>query len=125
MKNVIVKKSKIHGKGVFANKDFKKGKVVLEWNPKRIFTRKEIMRLPAQKRIYIERLSGNKYILMEQPERYVNHSCEPNTYTKNSSDIAKRNIKKGEEILSAYSNDELLNKFVCRCKSKKCRGLVR
>ena len=34
MSNVIVKKSKINKKGVFAVKDFKKGEIVLKWNPK-------------------------------------------------------------------------------------------
>ena len=34
--DVIIKKSRIQGKGVFANKDFKKGEIVLRWNPKKI-----------------------------------------------------------------------------------------
>jgi len=36
MKSVVVKKSKISGKGVFASRDFKKGEIVLRWRPKKI-----------------------------------------------------------------------------------------
>ena len=31
--DVEVKKSEIHGRGVFAKKDFKKGEVVMRWHP--------------------------------------------------------------------------------------------
>lgn len=34
--NIVVRKSKIHNNGIFANKDFKKGDVVLKWNPKQL-----------------------------------------------------------------------------------------
>lgn len=34
MKGIVVKKSKINKKGVFAARDFKKGEAVLKWNSK-------------------------------------------------------------------------------------------
>jgi len=59
------------------------------------------------------------------PERFVNHSCNPNTYHKEKKDIAIRNIKKGEEITSDYSVNGINNwKIKCLCKSKNCRKIV-
>ena len=40
MPDVIIKDSKIQGKGVFANKNFKKGKMVMKWDASIILTEK-------------------------------------------------------------------------------------
>lgn len=44
LKDISIKKSKIHGKGVFAKRDFKKGEVVLKWHPKKL-TKKQVNEL--------------------------------------------------------------------------------
>jgi hypothetical protein len=33
-KDVVIKKSEINKKGVFATRDFNKGEIILSWNPK-------------------------------------------------------------------------------------------
>ncbi len=119
--NVIVKKSQINGKGVFAAVDFKKGEVVLGWNPKPI-KKADISKLPKNDLKYAGKFGG-RYHLMQPPERYVNHSCEPNTKVKNKSDVAIRNIKKGEEITSTYSK-QLTGAMECRCGSKECKKII-
>lgn len=119
--DIIVKKSKIHGKGVFANKNFKKGEVVLRWNPKKI-TKKKSEELSTKERHYLEYQNG-QYLLMQPPERYVNHSCDANTKVKNQSDIAVKDIKKGEEITSNY-NKKLPVSFNCKCGSRKCKIIL-
>lgn len=118
-KDIVIKKSKISGKGVFAQRDFKKGEVVLKWNPKPL-TKEEFEKLTSKKLAYVLHI-GRKYFLMQTPEKFVNYSCEPNTFTKNLSDIARRNIKKGEEITSNYGK-EGLDISECKCGSKKCKG---
>lgn len=118
MKNVIVRKSKIDGKGVFAQRDFKKGEVVLKWNPKPL-TKEEFEKLPSKKLVYVLRVR-RRYFIMQTPEKYVNYSCQPNMFVKNLCEFAKKNIKKGEELTSDYGNEELDN-FKCRCGSSKCR----
>ena len=60
---------------------------------------------------------------MQSPERFVNHSCESNTTVKNRSDIAIKNIKKGEEITSNYSSHGI-ESFKCKCGSKGCKGII-
>ena len=42
MTDVTVKKSKIHGMGVFAARNFKKGEVILKWNTSHELTNKSI-----------------------------------------------------------------------------------
>ena len=62
---------------------------------------------------------------MGVPERYVNHSCKANTYSKNGFDIAKRDIKKGEEITADYTKEDVLFGFKCGCNSKTCKGTIK
>ena len=54
---------------------------------------------------------------MQEPEKYVNHSCNPNTKYGNYSDIVIRDIKKGKEITGNYSDIDSINdieKYNCR-----------
>ncbi len=51
--DVIVQKSPIHGKGVFASRDFKKGEVVLHWEISHILSKEEVERMPEEKKRYV------------------------------------------------------------------------
>ena len=62
-------------------------------------------------------------MVMQAPERYINHSCDPNVFIKNWKIIAMKPIKKGEEIVFDYSiNSDFPVAFRCRCGAKSCRG---
>ncbi len=123
MKDIIVKKSKIHGNGVFANRDFKKGEVVIKYNLKRL-TKEEFENLSEAEKHYTSYKNG-KYFLFLPPARYVNHSCEANTNPMNESDIAIRDIKKGEEITADYTKENVPNlNMKCNCGSKNCKGII-
>lgn len=123
--NIIIKKSTIEGEGVFANRDFKKGEVVIKWNTDTTLTKEEVDNLPEKEKRYAFP-SGGKFILQQSPAKYVNHSCDPNTkVVDNNSDVALRDIKKGEEITSDYSDSFIPGQtMACTCGSKKCRGIV-
>ncbi|MBN2422374.1 SET domain-containing protein [Candidatus Woesearchaeota archaeon] len=124
MSSVIVKDSKIQGRGVFADKDFKKGDIVMKWDASMILTEKEAKKIPARYKKYLVFFKG-KYIMAQYPEKYLNHSCEPNTKEGNLCDIAIRDIKKGEELTTDYSiNSPPQLKMKCNCKSKKCRKII-
>lgn len=99
--NVVVKESTIEGLGLFANRPFKKDEVVLKWNPK-ILTAGEVQGTPAELKRFINKLEDGTSALMQIPERYVNHSDNPNTKPVGSSDVALRDIEIGEEITSNY-----------------------
>lgn len=100
MKDIILGKSKIgqFDTGVFANRDFKKGEIVLKYNLK-VLSQKEFDNLPAEEKKFTHERDGVIYSY-PAPERYVNHSDKPNTVQdfEIGADIAIRDIKKGEEI---------------------------
>ena len=123
MSEIIVKNSKIKGKGVFTARNFKKGEIILKWKSKQILTQKQVYKLPNSEKHYISTYTQDEYLLQQAPERYVNHSCDPNTKVKNNCDIAVRNIGKDEEITSDYSKDNngIQLHFKCNCGSKNCR----
>ena len=121
-KDVIVKSSKIEGKGVFALRNFKKGEIVFKWHPKKTMSKKEIPNLSKNEQEYVC-CTDRKCILEGIPERFVNHSCEPNAYINNLRYIALRDIKKGEEITEDYSkNTNGKIEFKCRCGSESCKN---
>lgn len=118
---MFVAKSNIAGQGVFASRSFKKGEVVIIWQPK-IITENEFQSLPEAEKHFIYGVEG-QYIYMQTPEKYVNHSCNSNTKTDGLKDIAVRDIKKSEEITADYNSDGVIT-FRCSCGTENCRGLV-
>ncbi|MBI2151219.1 SET domain-containing protein-lysine N-methyltransferase [Candidatus Woesearchaeota archaeon] len=125
MIDTIVKKSKVEGLGVFALRNFKKGEVVIKWDISQQLTPKSIKKIPEKDKRYVAHFNG-KFILMQPPARFVNHSCDANTYANNFCDIAKRDIKKGEEITGDYSEEAISGEImVCKCGSKNCRSIMK
>jgi SET domain-containing protein len=122
---VIIKRSPIEGKGAFAARDFKRGDVVIRWDVSHQLAPEEAERLPESAKRYVVRFKG-KRILMRSPAKYVNHSCDANTYADDFCDIAKRDIRKGEEITADYSETMGIGEaMVCACGSKSCRKVIR
>ena len=123
--NIIIKKSKTNKKGVFAARNFKKSEVVLKWKSNKILTKEQVDKLSKSEKHYVSSYVPGEYLFQQAPERYVNHSCSPNTEVKNNCDIAIKDIKKSEEITSDYTKDHnLQTHFKCHCGSKKCRGFI-
>jgi hypothetical protein len=123
--DIIVKKSKIEGLGVFASRDFKKGEVIIKWDIFQKLKAKDIDKLSIEGKRYVANIDS-EYILMPPPAKYVNHSCDANTYVSNFCDIAKRDIKKGEEITTDYSETMISDEYmVCKCGSKNCRKIIK
>ena len=93
--NVEARESKTQGRGVFANKDFQKGDVVLQIDDTHVV--KDKSKLTAgQHELELDYLA-DKTVIMQEPEKYINHSCEPNTYVKTNNGVrevlAMRDIK--------------------------------
>lgn len=127
MKKVIVKSSPIQGKGVYATVDIKKGNVVLEIDDSHVVT--DPSKLTKEQNEYdCDYLENGKVILMQSPEKFINHSCDPSTYVKTINGVRKvlamRDIKIGDEITYDYSiNGDNDGTFACHCGSKICRGI--
>lgn len=110
MDKVIVGKSKIgqfnNKLGVYANRDFKKGETVIRYNLEKVSSQK-FNNLSEEEKQYTHNHYGQLY-LYSIPERYVNHSNNPNTSQNllKQEDVALRDIKKGEEITTNSNLDD-------------------
>ena len=122
---VIIKNSSVDGKGVFALRDFKKGEIVLHWDISHTLPKEKVENMTKEERKYISFLDG-KYVIMQESEKYVNHSCEPNTTAKNFCDVAIKDIKAGEEITADYTEELPPNTSMkCNCGSENCKKIIR
>ncbi len=140
----VIKKSKVHGSGVFASKAIKKNTKIIEYIGKKI-SRKEGDKRSAKriKKYLNSEIDGSVYIFelnknfdidgspKYNKARYINHSCNPNCEVE--IDKGKiwiksiRNIKKNEELNYDYGYDfdqEDYTDHICRCGSKKCIGYI-
>jgi len=127
METTEVRKSKIQGTGVYALMDFKVGEIILDIDDSNVVT--DPSKLSDEDNAFnCDYLDNGKVILMQDPERCINHSCDPSTYVKTIDGvrkvIAKKNISKGDEITFDYSiNGDNEGTFPCRCGSDKCRKI--
>lgn len=126
MKNVEVKNSATQGKGVFASKNFQKGDFVLTIDDSHVVA-DESKLTPKQHAFELDYVE-DKIVIMQAPEKYINHSCDPNIFVKTENGIrniyAMRNIPKGNEIAYDYSiNGNNEGTFECHCGSKSCRKI--
>ena len=107
MNNVLIGKGNLDRKGVYANKDFKKSDIVIKYNLK-LLTKDQYKKLPKSERKFTHVHNGKIY-LYSIPERYVNHSDNPNTISdlEKQCDIALRDINKGEQITTDSTKDDI------------------
>ncbi len=107
MSNIITGKGNLAGKGVYANRDFKTGEVVITYHLKPL-TDQEFDGLLESEKMFVHSHHGIKHLYSE-PERYVNHSSDPNTKQDLDAkqDIAIRDIAKGEMITTDATEDDI------------------
>ena len=135
MKFYKIKKSNINNKGLYAAKNIKSGKIIINYKGK-IITKKETDTNPKydnDKAIYLFNLN-NRYDLdgdfKYNTARLINHSCNPNCEVEGKGlklwITAIRDIKKGEELSYDYGfgYDEDYKQFICKCGAKNCVGYI-
>ncbi len=107
MEDVTIGPGNLAGKGVFANRDFEEGEVVIKYNLTPL-SEKEFDELPEGEKEFTHTQHGQIY-LYSVPERYVNHSSDPNTRVDHDihADVARRNIKRGEAITGNATEDDV------------------
>lgn len=111
MEDVIIKKSNIgqftDGFGVFANRDFNKGEVVIKWHLKKM-SLQEYNALSEYEKNNFCHVRQDVIYLYPDPERHVNRSRAPNVISdmENQANIALRDIKEGEELSISDSTIE-------------------
>ena len=125
MINVVVRKTNKKGKGIFAAKNFKKGQIVLKMNTKNTINLSQVKKLSKDDKGHLGYTGNGRYFVMKSPERFLNHSCDPNVYDRIGILRAIRNIRKGEEICIDYSVSGFNKwKMKCHCGSKNCRKII-
>lgn len=141
--NLRFDRSRIHAWGVFADRAIKENQMIVEY-------RGEIIgNAVAEKReiIYSKSNIGSDYMFRIDSHtvcdatkqgnvaRFINHSCNPNCFTKIISTegvqrivvYAKRNIDPGEELCYDYKfpiEPDLKKRIPCHCGANVCRGYM-
>uniref|UniRef100_A0A2P2LFX7 [histone H3]-lysine(4) N-trimethyltransferase n=1 Tax=Rhizophora mucronata TaxID=61149 RepID=A0A2P2LFX7_RHIMU len=137
-KHLSFQRSKIHDWGLVALEPIEAEDFVIEYVGELIRPRISDIREQLYERMgigssYLFRLDDGYVVDATKCggiARFINHSCEPNCYTKvitveGQKKIfiyAKRHIVVGEEITYNYKFPLEEKKIPCNCGSKKCRG---
>ncbi|MFA5175971.1 MAG: SET domain-containing protein [Candidatus Nanoarchaeia archaeon] len=125
---LIIKKSKIEGKGIFAHKSIKKYEKVFKFADRVIkINHKHGCHCKICKRcIQIDKFNW-LYPNQESYGWYLNHNCNPSCGIKGKYIVALKNIRPKEEISIDYSttnNDEVWE-MKCYCNNSKCRNKIK
>src|SRR5262249_1066267 len=137
----VVRRSPIHGRGVFAARTIRKGSKIIEYRGQRTTWDIALERPESDPddpcHTFFFELSDGKVIdpnVRGNAARWINHSCDGNCQSFEYDDgrvfiEAKRIIRAGEELTYDYklSVDGRLTKkelagYVCRCGARRCRG---
>jgi hypothetical protein len=140
---LVIKRSKIAGRGGFAGRDIRKGERLIEYVGERISHSVADDRYDdaAMKTHHTFLFAVNRSVVIDgavdgNESRWLNHSCAPNceaVIEKSRVFIeAKRDIVKGEELCYdyAYSRDgsetpeDEFQLYGCRCGATGCRGTI-
>jgi SET domain-containing protein len=134
---VVARRSKVHGKGLFAAQDLKAGERLIEYTGKRY----EKGYLPEMGDDGITRyvlLSDGSGIDGSGWASLANHGCTPNCELLEEDDpsgrprlwlFALKKIAKGEELVWDYrlevkSKKEAFSDWACACGARNCRGTM-
>jgi SET domain-containing protein len=120
-----IRESKINGQGLFALRVFQAGDTVLQWDLSQSIAVEEWASLAEDERRYTHPLNTQRILIVQAPERFVNHSCQPNTRLDNFRDVAIGRIETGQEITSDYGSEGVAVSFQCSCGSAACRGFIK
>lgn len=136
---VKVKRSRVHGAGVFAVRPIRKGTRIIEYTGERI-SWKEAQDLPPldpddPHHTFFFSLDDGQVInaaVGGNEARWINHACDPNCKTIERRGrvfiVARRDLKKGEELFYDYRLEPADRRtkalewlFRCDCGSADCR----
>jgi uncharacterized protein len=141
-RRIAVRRSGVHGKGVFAVEPISEGDRLIEYKGERISWKEALRRHPHDPNdpnhtfyfaleeggVIDGKVKGNS-------ARWINHSCAPNCEAEEIDGQvfvnALRDIEAGEElfydyglVIDAKQTEKLKREYECRCGAKKCRGTM-
>lgn len=141
-RRIQVRRSGVHGKGVFALRDLAAGEVILEYTGQ-IITWQQAQEHPPHDpsqpnhtfyfhvdddRVIDAAVGGNS-------SRWINHSCDPNCYAEEHQGrifiVARRPIVAGQELNYDYGlvlperyTKKRKAEYACYCRASTCRGTL-
>jgi SET domain-containing protein len=138
-----VRRSPIHGRGVFATRTIRKGADIIEYRGERISMKEADRRPPSDPgnpyHTFLFELDDGRVIdasVRGNAARWINHSCAGNCEPYEDEEgrvyiAAKRTIRKGEELAYDYRLNvpgritrSVLEAYACRCGAPRCRGTM-
>ncbi len=141
-RRIQVRRSGVHGRGVFALQDIAEGEVIVEYAGKVISYEESQRRHPHDpanpNHTFFFQIDGNRVIDGGDggnSARWINHSCDPNCFAEEVEDrifiSALRNISAGEELGYDYGliieeryTAKLKADYACHCGAADCRGTM-
>jgi SET domain-containing protein len=132
LQSIEVRRSRIHGKGLFARRDIAAVSRLIQYVGRRI-PKEYSDQLCQQRNAYIFWLNEHDDVdgkVSWNPARLINHSCEPNCDAElDNRDriwvISRRAISCGEELTWNYGYDikDFMN-YPCSCGAAACLGYM-
>ncbi len=142
-RRIQVRKSGVHGKGVFALRPIARGEEIIEYTGEIISWPEALRRHPhdpldPNHTFYFSLDDGSHVIDAKHggnAARWINHACKPNCEADETEGRvfikALRKLKPGEELFYDYGlviaeryTAKLKKEYECRCGSKQCRGTM-
>lgn len=142
MPRVVVRRSAIHGRGVFAVNAVARGERILEYTGERISHEEADRRYGEihENSSHTMLFAANDEIVIDAtkrggPARWINHSCSPNCEADEIDGrvfiSAARAIRPGQELLYDYNlvleerhTPKLKREHPCHCGARNCRGTL-
>ena len=139
---IVVRKSMIHSRGVFARKDIPAGTRIIEYVGEKITKAESDRRAEGPLNRYKKNQNCGAVYLFELNKRYdidgdvpyntarfINHSCDPNCETEVVRGhiwiTALQDIQRGEELTYNYGYDyEAHEEHPCYCGKERCVGYI-
>ena len=141
-RRIQVRRSGVHGKGVFALRPLAAGEAIIEYTGQRITWKEALRRHPHDPQdpnhtFYFHIDDGRVIDALYggNASRWINHACEPNCESDEQDGRvfirALRDIAPGEELFYDYGlvideryTPRLKRQYACRCGSASCRGTM-
>lgn len=141
-RRIQVRRSGVHGKGVYALRPIAKGQTVVEYVGEVISWKEAQRRHPSNpddpNHTFYFHLDDTHVIdagVGGNAARWINHACEPNCEADEEDGRvfirALRNIAPGEELFYDYGltvderyTPKLKREYACRCGAASCRGTM-
>lgn len=127
---LVVRPSALVGRGLFASVAIPARAKIGEFEGETIGLREARRRARGRSVIAIVELDRHALdaTRMTRGFRFINHSCDPNTYMRCTPERAEfyalRPIEAGEELTVDYGESHHDGKLRCRCGAARCRGFI-